>query len=444
MEKNRLFKGKNAEETKDIFMEFLTKKEQWFGKLLYSIKEGWIKNGCNVTEILLRERQPVAIAILKAYIPCEIKDGTQEFLPTGHQIQGVVERFTNRNVGTSGDALIGESIDFAFQVFGLGIFRINSSYSSDGAQLSIRYLPFDVPRLEDVGYPTVYQSYLKGMTEAASVKSPPIDGSEFYGQVGEGDNPAMTVKPVITTIKTNVPRSGGGLILHIGPTGSGKTTAMAAEVNYLASTTAGLILTYEDPIEYSFYGTPSPVASFELGRDIKQNDDFTMTEMVRRHSLRKNPAVIMFGEMRTAEQMRMVVGMANSGHWVLASMHGQAVDEAIGVLASIFKDEPYVLANSLKAAVAHRLATNSKGEVIPLFEIFIPDQVRVDALAKGDLNEIKRVFKEDLGSQSVSFKKSLQHLLDTQRITLSEVEQIERMTFGNLIKVGKENKNVAI
>ncbi|MCL4432137.1 MAG: Flp pilus assembly complex ATPase component TadA [Epsilonproteobacteria bacterium] len=436
--KTKLFKGINAVDTKKIFMESLTPNQQWYGKLLYGIREGWIKNGCNITEILIQEMQPISIAVLKAYLPCPVRFDDDEFLPTKGQILGVVERFTEISPGNNGEALIGNSIDFAFQVFGLGIFRNNFSFSNNGCTLSIRYLPHEVPKLEDVGYPDIYRNYLKNIIEKVAIKSPPPVG-EYYIQCGEGVNPIDVQKPVITTINTQVPRSGGGLILHIGPTGSGKTTAMAAEVGHIADQTAALILTYEDPIEFSFVGTTSPVSSFELGRDIKENEDFTLPEMVRRHSLRKNPAVIMFGEMRTSEQMRMVVDMANSGHWVLASMHGQSVLEAVGVLASIYKDEPYVLANSLKAAVAHRLATNQQGNVIPLFEIFIPDDVRTTALAKGNLDEIKRTFKEGLGDQSVTFEQSIEFLVRNNKITMMEKDRIRKMALGNIKTVGEKN-----
>lgn len=437
--RTKLFKGRNAEDTKKIFIESLTGKNEWYGKLLYGIREGWIKNGCNITEILIQEMQPISIAVLKAYLPCPVRMENEEFLPTKSQILGVVESFTEVTLGNNGEALVGNSIDFAFQVFGLGIFRNNFSFSNNGCTLSIRYLPYEVPKLEDVGYPDIYRSYLKNMIERVALKAPAPVSNTYYIQVGEGDNPIETKKPDMTTINTQVPRSGGGLILHIGPTGSGKTTAMAAEVGHIADQTAALILTYEDPIEFSFVGTTSPVSSFELGRDIKESDGFTLAEMVRRHSLRKNPAVIMFGEMRTAEQMRMVVGMANSGHWVLASMHGQSVLEAVSVLASIFKDEPYVLANSLKAAVAHRLATNQQGSVIPLFEIFIPDEMRTTALAKGDLNEIKRTFKEGLGNQSVTFEQSIEYLVQNNKIQSHERDRIRKMAIGNVKTVGDRN-----
>lgn len=435
MHQTRLFREGNAKETQAAFFRFLGENNLWFGKLLYGIKEGWTQNNCDVTEIRIAEMKPVSVAILKAFIPCPVKEGNEEFQPTKYQIEAIVERFTDKKtkVGNS-DALVGESIDFAFQVFGLGIYRVNFSYSSNGSELSIRYLPYNIRSLDRVGYPKEYVKYLERMVEKVTIKSPPVVSDEFFIQVGSGQDPIFgeeKVKPKLSPTETFVPKSGGGLILHIGPTGSGKTTAMASEIEYLANKTASLILTYEDPIEYPFIGTLSPVSSFELGRDIKQNADFTLPEVVRRHALRKNPAVIMFGEMRTAQQMRMVVDMANSGHWVLASMHGQYVFEGIGVLAALFKDEPHMLANSIKGAIAHRLVTNSEGKVLPLFEIFIPDPVRVDALSKGDINEIKRVFKEDLGAQSISFKKSLELLRDTQQIKDYEMEGIEKMAFGN-------------
>ena len=431
---HRQFKEGNGEKTKEVFMKFLDEREAWFGHLLYGIKYGWLQNGCGITEILIREMQPTAVSVLKAYLPCYVKHGEQEFLPTKNQIIGVVQRFIPTTIQKYKDSdMIGESIDFAIQVFGLGTFRVNFSYSNDGGCLSIRYLPYDVPKLEEVGYPPIYRKFIDTIIEDVFVKSPPVMQESFFIQInGDAEMCSKNQTPEISLISTSVPRAGGGLILHIGPTGSGKTTALASEIRHIADNTAGLILTYEDPVEFLHIGTQSPVESFELGRDIKENDDFTLAEMVQRHSLRKNPAVIMFGEMRTLEQMRTVVELANRGHWVFASMHGNTVVEAISALMAIFKDEPYILSNSLKAAVAHRLATNLKGEVVPLFEIFMPDAVRTESLSKGGLDDLKRAVNENLGEQYVSFEASLQNLVESDKITSHEVGRIRKMTLGNI------------
>lgn len=438
MRHSRRFKELNAEATKKEFIKFLKEEDEWFGHLLYGIKEGWVNRGCNITEILIREGDPVSVSVLKAYIPCKCHDGDEEFKPTQHQILNIVKRFTEIDAQSSDSStkFEGASIDFSFQVFGLGIFRVNYSRSDEGTGLSIRYLPFNVPNLSSVGYPEMYHNFINGIVENVSVKQ-----SQYVINLGstlpkDGLSPTESL---VKTVKTAVPRSGGGLILHIGPTSSGKTTSMASEIDLIANETSGLIITYEDPIEFVHIGTQSPVVSFELGHDIKANKDFTLAEVVQQHALRNNPSVIMFGEMRTPEQMRMVVSMANRGHWVFASMHGNAVYEAVGVLAALFKDEPHVLANSLKAAVAHRLATNSKGEIVPLFEIFIPDQVRTDALAKGDIDAINTTFKESLGNQSVTFEDSLKNLLRDGKIDQSEMDRIRKTAFGNMSKKKENN-----
>lgn len=435
---NRRFKEPTAEKTKIAFFNFLEEKNAWFAELLYGIRHGYLRNNCAITEILIREGMRIRVSTLKSYVMCQVRtkneSGTIElFFPTGEQMLGVVDKFVEYSTKNKSkiDPLSGESIDFAFQVYGLGVFRVNFSQGNDGVSMSARYLPYDIPTLESVGYPTLYADFIKDIIQKGWSKTPPVVGDDFWISVNNADQAPMFDQPKIDLLQINVPRAGGGLVIHFGPTSSGKTTCMAAEIGYISENSSGLILTYENPIEFVHNSTESPVESFELGRDIKENEDYTLTEMVQRHALRKNPSVIMFGEMRNPAEMRMVVDFANRGHWVFASMHANSVIEGIDTLAALFKDEPYVLGNALKAAVAHRLAPTPSGAIVPLYEIFIPDEIRSAKLASGDLVEIKRAFSERIGKQTFTFDDSLELLIEKEIIKPSDKTIIRLNAIGN-------------
>lgn len=434
---NRRFKEPTAEKTKSAFFAFLGEGNEWFGELLYGIRHGYLRNSCAITEILIREGMRIRVSTLKSYVMCQVRSKNEAgetglFFPTSEQMLGVVDKFVEfSSRKTNNEPLSGESIDFAFQVYGLGVFRVNFSQGNEGASMSARYLPYDIPTLESVGYPKMYTDFIKDIIQKSASRTPPVVGDDFWISVNKAETAPMFEQPKIELLQINVPRAGGGLVVHFGPTSSGKTTCMAAEIGHISENSSGLILTYENPIEFVYNSTESPVESFELGRDIKENEDYTLTEMVQRHALRKNPSVIMFGEMRNPAEMRMVVDFANRGHWVFASMHANSVLEGIGTLAALFKDEPYVLGNALKAAVAHRLAATPSGAIVPLYEIFIPDGIRSAKLSGGDLDEIKRAFSERIGKQTFTFDESLELLIEKEIIKPSDKTIIRLNAVGN-------------
>jgi len=432
---NRRFHDTTVDKTKKSFFEFLGAPNLWFGELLYGIHEGYIQNGRSITEILVCENMEVRVSILKSYIPCHCKDGANEgelFMPNKVQILAAVDQFVEytKDPENAKTDLYGRSIDFSFQVYGLGIFRVNFSHGNEGCSLSMRYLPFDVPSLELVGYPEMYRKFFSSIIQPVSITTPPVCSDDFYISVGGYKQAASFKNPVLDGLPLFVPKAGGGLVIHIGATSSGKTTAMGSEIAALANKTSGLILTYEDPVEFIHVSTLAPVQSFEIGRDLRANSDFTQSEVIQRHALRRNPSVIMFGELRTKEQMRLAVDLSNRGHWVFASMHGNDCFEGISVLAAIYKDEPYLLANALKCAISHRLSTTSDGKIFPLFEIYIPDTSGKKHLADGKPGEIKNLMNKKFKDNYCSFYDSLDHMISTNRVLFSEKEAIASSVLG--------------
>jgi Tfp pilus assembly pilus retraction ATPase PilT len=107
------------------------------------------------------------------------------------------------------------------------------------------------------------------------------------------------------------------------------------------------------------------------------------------------------------------------------------VYEGISVLAAIYKDEPYLLANALKAAIAHRLTTSMvTGQIVPLFEIYIPDRVGKQHLHDGKPAAIRAQMTKNNPTIYCSFNASLEHMVELKRVDFSEKESIRLAVIG--------------
>src|SRR5208282_3293636 len=124
----------------------------------------------------------------------------------------------------------------------------------------------------------------------------------------------------------------GGLILHIGPTGSGRSTGMASELQYAADRIDGTILTFENPIEYRLMPNKATVDQCEFGVHMKKQGNMSMFETAKSNLLRKMPDVVMFGEVKTSEEIREVIDTGSRGHLVLATLHAKDALEALSVM----------------------------------------------------------------------------------------------------------------
>ncbi|MGH9162443.1 MAG: type IV pilus twitching motility protein PilT, partial [Vicinamibacteraceae bacterium] len=219
----------------------------------------------------------------------------------------------------------GGTADASFSLTGLGRFRINLHRERGRAAAAIRALPRQVPRLADLGLPPELEQL------------------------------------------TRLPR---GLVLVGGPTGSGKTTTLAALVAEINAREARHIVTIEDPIEYEHTHQRSVVEQVEIGVD---TPDF-LTAL--RAAMRQAPDVIVVGEMRDPETMRMAVAAAETGHLVLATMHTTDAAATIGRIGDSFPPERQntirqELAMALAAILTQTLLPKRGGGVVPAAELLI-------------------------------------------------------------------------
>ncbi|MBI4510774.1 MAG: type IV pilus twitching motility protein PilT [Deltaproteobacteria bacterium] len=213
-----------------------------------------------------------------------------------------------------------------------------------------------------------------------------------------------------------------GMILVTGITGSGKSTTLAALIDYINSRQACHIVTIEDPIEYAFRDKRSIVNQRELGFDTRS------FSKALRAALRQDPDVILVGEMRDLETAEIALVAAETGHLVLSTLHTVDATETVNRIVSIFPPHQQVqirlqLAVVLKGVVSQRLIPRADGKgMVPAVEILvgtarvrelIEDQQRTrelhDAIAQG---------REPYGM--VSFDQSLAELVQRQLVTYEE------------------------
>jgi len=203
-----------------------------------------------------------------------------------------------------------------------------------------------------------------------------------------------------------------GLVLFTGPTGSGKSTTMAALINEINHTRACHILTLEDPIEYIHHHQKAIVNQREIGQD-----SYSFANALRA-ALRQDPDVILVGEMRDLETISTAVTAAETGHLVLATLHtssaAAAVDRIIDVFPAHQQQQIRVqLADTLRGVVAQRLLPK-KGESgrVMACEILIGTPAVKNLIREGKLHQIPTAMETGSKFGMQTFDQSLQRLVD--------------------------------
>lgn len=178
-----------------------------------------------------------------------------------------------------------------------------------------------------------------------------------------------------------------GLILVTGTTGSGKSSTLAAIVNHLNQYRRQHILTLEDPIEFIHTNKQSIIQQREIGRDV------TNTASAIKGALRQDPDVIMLGELRDAESIKMALIAAETGHLVLATLHTQGAIQTLERVTNVFMatERQWIssqLASSLRAIISQELIPSIIGGRIALFEIMQVTQGISHLIREGKYHQV--------------------------------------------------------
>ena len=213
-----------------------------------------------------------------------------------------------------------------------------------------------------------------------------------------------------------------GLILFIGGTGSGKSTSLAALIDYRNTNASGHIITIEDPIEYIHPHKKSLINQREVGVDTLSYED------ALKNTLRQAPDVILIGEIRSRETMEHALAFAETGHLCLSTLHANNSNQALDRIINFFPEERHNqllldLSLNLKAFVSQRLVPTIDGKRTAAIEILLGTQLIRDLIQKGDIHGIKEVMEksENVGMQT--FDSHLLRLFKEGTISLEEALQ---------------------
>lgn len=265
--------------------------------------------------------------------------------------------------------------NFAISPSGIGRFRVNAFVQQGRIGLVARTIAQKIPTLDELGLPPI-------LREIAMAKR--------------------------------------GLVIFVGGTGTGKTTSLAALVDYRNEHSYGHIITLEDPIEYVHLHKNCVVTQREVGLD---TDSW---EAGLKNTLRQAPDVILMGEIRDRETMDYGIAFAETGHLCLATLHANSANQAIDRIVNFFPEERRTqllmdLSLNLRGMVSQRLLPRkeSKGRV-PAIEVMLNSPLISDLIFKGEIGGIKEVMKRSREIGMQTFDQSLFDLHEAGLITFED------------------------
>ncbi|MFA6514117.1 MAG: PilT/PilU family type 4a pilus ATPase [Patescibacteria group bacterium] len=200
-----------------------------------------------------------------------------------------------------------------------------------------------------------------------------------------------------------------GLILVTGPTGCGKSTTLAAMINYINTTKSANIVTLEDPIEYIFKSKTSIISQRQLGTDM-----ISFTSGLK-HVLRQDPNIIMLGEMRDLETIATAITLAETGHLVLATLHTYSAAQTVDRIIDIFPADQQNQIKSqlsfvLSAIISQRLLPQIGGGRIAAREILLNNSAVANLIREGKIAQIQSVIETGSSMGMITLDKHIRQL----------------------------------
>jgi len=265
--------------------------------------------------------------------------------------------------------------NFAVNPVGVGRFRANAFVQQSFCGLVMRTIETEIPNLDKLKLPEV-------------------------------------LKDIVLTKR--------GLVIMVGGTGSGKSTSLAAMIDYRNENSFGHIITIEDPIEYVHPHKSCIIMQREVGMD---TDDW---EIALKNTLRQAPDVILLGEVRDRETMEFSIAFAETGHLAMATLHANSANQALDRIINFFPEERRQqllmdLSLNLKAVIAQRLlkTVDGKGRAAAI-EIMLNSPLISDLILKGEVHEIKSIMGKSNELGMKTFDQALFDLHEDGRVTLED------------------------
>jgi twitching motility protein PilU len=303
------------------------------------------------------------------------QDGSDLYLSTGAppsaRFDGVLTALTDQSLQPGEIAIVAASImdaeqrlefdreleiNLAISLPGIGRFRVNIFKQRNDVSMVVRNVKLDIPRFEDLKLPSV-------LLEMVMLKQ--------------------------------------GLMLFVGATDSGKSTSLAALIDYRNRHSHGHIVTIEDPIEYIHRHKKSIVNQREVGVDTRS------FHAALKNTLRQAPDVVLIGEIRDRETMEHALAFADSGHLVISTLHAHNANQALDRIINFFSEERRAqllndLGNNLKAFVSQRLLRTREGQRRAAVEVMLGTPTIGDLIRRNEFSELKGVMEKSaaLGMQT--------------------------------------------
>ena len=210
-----------------------------------------------------------------------------------------------------------------------------------------------------------------------------------------------------------------GLILFVGGTGSGKSTSMAALIDYRNQKSKGHIITIEDPVEFTHPHKGCIVNQREVGTDTHSWEDALA------NTLRQAPDVILIGEIRHQETMEHALAFAETGHLCLSTLHANNANQAMDRIINFFPEERHAqllsyLAINMRGIISQRLIPTVDGKRAAAIEILLGTPRAADLIMKGDVGSLKELMEKSGEQGMQTFDMALYKLYKQGKITLEE------------------------
>ena len=265
-------------------------------------------------------------------------------------------------------------MNLAISRSGLGRYRVNIFKQRNQTSMVIRRLGTDLPNYKDLGLPPVLMDLIMQKR---------------------------------------------GLILFVGGTGSGKSTSLAALIDYRNENSHGHIITIEDPVEFTHRHKGCIVNQREVGTDTLTFDDALA------NTLRQAPDVILIGEIRHQETMEHALAFSETGHLCLSTLHANNANQAMDRIINFFPEERHKqllqdLSLNMRAIVSQRLIPTVDGKRAAAIEILVGTPRAADLIAKGAVSELKELMEKSTEQGMQTFDQSLYRLYKEGRISLDE------------------------
>ncbi len=278
-------------------------------------------------------------------------------------------------------------MNLAISLAGIGRFRINIFKQRNEVSIVARNIKMEIPKFEDLKLPEIL---LKTVMEKR------------------------------------------GLVLFVGGTGSGKSTSLAALIDYRNRNSGGHIITIEDPVEYVHRHKKSIINQREVGVDTRS------FHAALKNTLRQAPDVILIGEIRDRETMEHALAFADTGHLAISTLHANNANQALDRIINFFPEErrPQLLndlGNNLKAFVSQRLVKTVDGKRRAAVEVLLGTPTVRDLIKRSELSEIKEIMEKSRNLGMQTFDQALIELVNEGAI--DEEEAVKNADSANNVRL---------